>query len=271
MVGDSTAPTKGLSVNVVRVRWAIRGVLTIGVAASTAANVLHAAQNPISQVIAAWPPLALLITIEVVARVPVHRRHLAVARRVAAVVIAGIAAWVSYWHMVGVAVRYGETGASAFLLPLSVDGLVLVASICLVELSIQRVDSPAPIPDRVDSAGGQMDSVAARVDRAPALQYARPIGPRPPRVDRLDRVDRTTRDAVAVNAQLSTTVSTRVGTGRLSNAARVLQAHAGQPDATDGQLAAQLDVSTKTIRRYRPRPTAGHANGHTITDRKANP
>ena len=40
--------------------------------------------------------------------------------------IAGIAAWVSYWHMAGVAARYGETGASPYLLPLSVDGLIVV-------------------------------------------------------------------------------------------------------------------------------------------------
>jgi hypothetical protein len=36
--------------------------------------------------------------------------------------------------MAGVAARYGETGASPYLLPLSVDGLIVVASICLVEL-----------------------------------------------------------------------------------------------------------------------------------------
>lgn len=117
-----------------RVRWGIRMVLLLGVAASTTANVLHAQPNPISQCIAAWPPLALLITIEVISRVPIHRRGLAVARVLATATIAGIAAWVSYWHMAGVAARYGETGASPYLLPLSVDGLVVVASICLVEI-----------------------------------------------------------------------------------------------------------------------------------------
>lgn len=117
-----------------RVRWAVRATLTLGVAASVVANVLHAQDNPISQAIAAWPPLALLLTVELISRVPVHRRSLAIARWVATATIAGIAAWVSYWHMVGVAARYGETGASPYLLPLSVDGLIVVASICLVEL-----------------------------------------------------------------------------------------------------------------------------------------
>ncbi|HEU4347011.1 MAG TPA: DUF2637 domain-containing protein, partial [Actinoplanes sp.] len=117
-----------------RVRWAVRATLVLGVAASVVANILHALDNPISQAIAAWPPLALLLTVELISRVPVHRRSLAVARLVATATIAGIAAWVSYWHMAGVAARYGETGASPYLLPLSVDGLIVVASICLVEL-----------------------------------------------------------------------------------------------------------------------------------------
>ncbi|MEU7902128.1 DUF2637 domain-containing protein [Actinoplanes sp. NPDC049118] len=117
-----------------RVRWAVRATLVLGVAASVVANILHAQDNPISQAIAAWPPLALLLTVELISRVPVHRRSLAFARLVATATIAGIAAWVSYWHMAGVAARYGETGASPYLLPLSVDGLIVVASICLVEL-----------------------------------------------------------------------------------------------------------------------------------------
>src|SRR5437764_7161503 len=118
-----------------RVRWAVRATLVLGVAASVAANILHAERNPVSQVIAAWPPLALLLTVELISRVPVHRRSLAIVRLAATTTIAGIAAWVSYWHMAGVASRYGETGASPYLLPLSVDGLVIVASVSLVELA----------------------------------------------------------------------------------------------------------------------------------------
>src|SRR5690606_9091809 len=100
--------------NLRRVRWAVRAVLALGVAASVTANVLHAQPNPISQTIAAWPPVALLLTVELISRVPVHRRGLAAVRLAATALIAGIAAWVSYWHMVGVAARYGETGASPY-------------------------------------------------------------------------------------------------------------------------------------------------------------
>src|SRR2546423_15567421 len=64
-----------------------------------------------------------------------HRRVLAAARLGATAGIAGIAAWVSYWHMAGVAAKYGESTSSASLLPLSVDGLIIVGSVSLVELA----------------------------------------------------------------------------------------------------------------------------------------
>jgi hypothetical protein len=131
-----------------RIRWAVRATLLLGVAASVLANILHALDNPISQAIAAWPPVALLLTVELISRVPVGRRLLAAARLIATAIIASIAAWVSYWHMAGVAARYGETGASPYLLPLSVDGLIVVASICLVELGgrIASLEHPATAP-----------------------------------------------------------------------------------------------------------------------------
>src|SRR5205823_2533219 len=92
-----------------RVRWAIRATLALGVAASVAANVLHARPHPVAQMIAAWPPLALLLTVELISRVPVHRRALAAVRLAATTAIAGIAGWVSYWHMAAVAARSGES------------------------------------------------------------------------------------------------------------------------------------------------------------------
>ncbi|MFC6017112.1 DUF2637 domain-containing protein [Plantactinospora solaniradicis] len=150
-----------------RVRWAVRATLTLGVAASVVANVLHARDNPISQAIAAWPPLALLLTVELISRVPVHRRSLAFARMAATATIAGIAAWVSYWHMVGVAARYGETGASPYLLPLSVDGLIVVASICLVELGGRISIEQAAKAERAENA-----EQAANAERADQLAAA---------------------------------------------------------------------------------------------------
>jgi hypothetical protein len=159
-----------------RVRWAVRSVLTLGVAASVAANILHADQNPIAQAIAAWPPLALLLTVELISRVPVYRRSLAAVRLGATATIAGIAAWVSYWHMAGVAARYGETGAAPYLLPLSVDGLVVVASVSLVELAgrlraMQEKDNMgrvAPAPEATIVPENGATTIASAMAEAPA-------------------------------------------------------------------------------------------------------
>jgi hypothetical protein len=157
-----------------RLRWAVRGVLVLGVAASITANVLHAEPNTISQVIAGWPPLALLITIELVARVPVHRTWLANIRRLATTGIAGIAAWVSYWHMAGVASRYGEHGASPFLLPLSVDGLVVIASVSLVELAGRiRDEAPELVAEQPEPVADDMTS-----DPTPAVNPEHPTAVR---------------------------------------------------------------------------------------------
>jgi hypothetical protein len=132
----------------VRLRWAVRGVLTFGLAASIAANVLHARPDLTSQMISAWPPLSLLLTVELVSRVPVHRWWKATIRVLATGSVAGIAAWVSYGHMAEVARRFGETGQTPYLVPVSVDGLIIVASICLVELTGRVRDAEAGHPSQ---------------------------------------------------------------------------------------------------------------------------
>lgn len=206
-----------------RVRWAVRATLTLGVAASVVANVLHAQDNPISQAIAAWPPLALLLTVELISRVPVHHRSLAVARLGATATIAGIAAWVSYWHMAGVAARYGETGASPYLLPLSVDGLIVVASICLVELGGRISAAEAAV---LTTAGPAAHSAVAatttaQAPNAPWARHAAPDRPTDSAGARLTAVVGATRPA-GKNGRRQTAAGTSGGprTAAASNGSR---------------------------------------------------
>jgi hypothetical protein len=189
-----------------RIRWGVRAVLAIGVAASVFANILHALPNPISQGIAAWPPCALIVTIELISRVPIARRLGAAVRLLATAGIAGIAAWVSYWHMVGVAATYGETNPTPYLLPLSVDGLVIVASVSLVDIAsrIRAMEGTDPAPAvpavivaepvrrELPDAPGQADSLPAPVPQT--VIRNQPIGPvRPPQPRRAPRKTPTTR------------------------------------------------------------------------------
>jgi len=117
-------------------RWSVRAVLAAGVAASVVANILHAQDDVIARYIAAWPPLAFFAVVEVVSHVPMPRIWYKVIAMVGAVgIVGGVAAWISYWHMVSVTDRYGEQSPHMF--PLSVDGLIVVASLALAELSSQ--------------------------------------------------------------------------------------------------------------------------------------
>jgi hypothetical protein len=232
-----------------RFRWAVRATLFLGVSASVAANILHAEPNPVSQVIAAWPPLALLLTVELISRVPVHRRYLAVVRLAATAAIASIAAWVSYWHMAGVAARYGETGASPYLMPLSVDGLVIVASVSLVELAgrIREAEdaragvpvpqpaaprpAPMPMPPPAPVAVGPMPPQAV-----PAVGTARVPRAQPHRIT-------PTRHEPEVAPRQRRPVA--------ETAALAARIEAEQPDVKPHELAAQLGISTSRLRAIR--------------------
>jgi hypothetical protein len=165
-----------------RIRWAVRAALILGVAASVAANVLHALPNPISQAISAWPPLALLLTVELTSRIPMHKRSLAAVRILATMAIACIAAWVSYWHMKDVAHNYGESTISAYLLPVSVDGLIVVASVSLVELAgrIRMLeDRRANAAATATAPAVTVAPMAAPVTVAPAPVAPVPVAPAP--------------------------------------------------------------------------------------------
>lgn len=164
-----------------RMQWAVRLTVALGVAASVTANVLHAQPNLISQAIAAWPPVALLITVELVSRVPIYRRWLGVVRVAATFAIAGIAAWVSYHHMAAVVARYGETGTVPYLLPLSVDGLIVVASVSLVELAGRRHDTAPGLnpPEAHTAAAPTPPEPAGTLTEPTTAVPAEPAGPVP--------------------------------------------------------------------------------------------
>ncbi|RSM59465.1 hypothetical protein DMB66_27660 [Actinoplanes sp. ATCC 53533] len=209
-----------------RVGWAVRGVFALGIAASLAGNVLHAADNPISRAISAWSPLSLLLAVELISRVPASKGLASFARLFATAVIAGIAAWVSYWHMAGVASRYGETGASPYLLPLSVDGLIVVASISLVEI------------------GGRLRRFA-KPEASPATQPAATSAP----------AATVPKPASAPNEVVASAVK-RPARPKVTTAERVARFLEKNPDATQEQVAARLKVTVRTVQRHWPRREA---------------
>jgi hypothetical protein len=163
-------------------RQLVRFALALGVAASLAANVLHADTNVISRIIAAWPPTALIVTVEIITRIPGRSGVMSGIRIAATSIVAAIAAWVSYWHMAGVARRYGETYISAHMIPFSVDGLIVVASISLVEVNrrlavLLTAESVVEAPQIDTDAPNNVPQMIAQVTpREPSQRVSHRVG-----------------------------------------------------------------------------------------------
>jgi Protein of unknown function (DUF2637) len=62
---------------------------------------------------------------------------------VAVLAVAGIAAYVSYWHAYAVVRAYGETGITARLEPATIDGLVYASSMVVLYAARHRVPVPS--------------------------------------------------------------------------------------------------------------------------------
>ncbi|MFD0685882.1 DUF2637 domain-containing protein [Actinomadura fibrosa] len=132
--------------------WATAAFL-LGVVVSVAANVAHtyyvpgaSGRPPLgAQLAAAFYPLALLLVVEILARVPWPRSlGWAFARYGGTAVVALVAALVSYRHMAALLDAYGEDVLTSRIGPLAVDGLMVVASFALLALGRPSGNQDAP-------------------------------------------------------------------------------------------------------------------------------
>ena len=133
---------------------------TLGIAVSIAGNIGHAASDgmkPGEWAGAAFWPLALMLTIEILTRVRWQpEKRWTVARFLALVLVALVAAVLSYRHLAGLMTYWGEDWWNAHLGPLAVDGLMLIAATALLSISKERdmVPEPVQVPE-FDPAQGQ--------------------------------------------------------------------------------------------------------------------
>jgi Protein of unknown function (DUF2637) len=88
-------------------------------------------------------------------------RAIRVSTAVVVLAVAGIAAYISYWHAYSVVREYGETGVTAQLEPATIDGLVYASS--MVILYAARHDRPVPRLARWMLALGILASLAVNV------------------------------------------------------------------------------------------------------------
>lgn len=168
-------------------RWAQAG-FWLGVAGTIAGNVAHSYVPPTAVVAtatrlhravewspapgaivaAAFWPLALLISIEVVSRVQWPAAwYWWVARWIGMTAVAVIAAVISYRHLSAVLAAWGEDGVSSTIGPLAVDGLMVVCSGALIATLPKR--STATPPAMPAPLSQPTEPVAAAVSHAPSV------------------------------------------------------------------------------------------------------
>jgi hypothetical protein len=200
--------------------------------------------------------------------------------RATTAMVAGVAGFSSYRHIVEVAQRAGEHQAVAAVLPLSIDGLIVVGTMAMVE--DKRAGRRPRLSARVALAFGVVATLAANIASAQPHLMARLVAAVPAvafliTVEVLARQGRT---GLQVSAEVSTepqpagpvfdhprpigpvpapvdSLSTSepvVRKPQPSSRERVEKAHRRTPQATNEQLAERLNLSTKTVQRWRPKP-----------------
>jgi hypothetical protein len=132
----------------VHLRWACRGIITFAAGLSIWANILHAREGIVPIVVSTWPPLLFLLGWEMVSRIPINPErawYFRMLRPLGTVVVAGIGAWLSYHHQSSAIMRYTSDVEAARLLPIAIDGLMIIASVSVYELNERIQDTEASI------------------------------------------------------------------------------------------------------------------------------
>ncbi|QLY29272.1 helix-turn-helix domain-containing protein [Nocardia huaxiensis] len=233
------------------VAWAgfVFGSLT-----SIAANVLHtwlpAATMPAGwtpgiapQIGAAVWPIGLLLSVEVISRATWRPGPWwTLARYGGAGTVALGSAVISYSHVRDVLLAWGYGHPAAEFGPLTLDGLMVVCGFALVSMTRpETTESPVPTPVRRKPMRFGEPAPAVPYEVPLALQVE-PLTPIPGR-----RVD----TATAVSGQADTSagdMATEEDTEVDSRRQRARELHAA--GWSHGRIAAELEVSKRTVRRY---------------------
>ena len=183
----------------------------------------------------------------------------------AVLLVATIAAVISYMHVATLALHYGQPPLAAYLLPLSIDGMVATSS--LVLLRSARAGVTAPWLARTGLVLAIVATLAANV--ASGLPHGWPGAllagwPAVAFVVSAETAIAMSRRPAASGQRMLADRPADTATSRPAAAdteAAVLSALATRPAMTNAELAEAAGVSTRTARRYRTR-LAPVANGH---------
>jgi hypothetical protein len=167
-------------------------VLVGGIAASLAGNLQainlkDAAPGIGSYVSAILWPLFLFGAIEVMLHTPwISGWRDGLTRWAGLLSVAGVAFWISYWHMAHVLAAYGYDAVSAHAGPLAVDLTMAMATLALNRVGQARTVDLEPVPAAVLPAGDieptnswleRMDILASEMDTDTTPAYPLEINP----------------------------------------------------------------------------------------------
>ncbi|MFE9206225.1 DUF2637 domain-containing protein [Micromonospora sp. NPDC007230] len=218
-----------------------------------------------------------------------------VTSRLTTALVALVAGYASFTHIYDVAREAGEHPSVASVLPLSVDGLVLVGSLAV--LDDKRNGRKPRLSARLAIAFGVVATLAANVASAEPTWIARAVAAVPPlafliAVEVLSRrgkvlasqpesvsrptiapakpepvslptVEPSQPEPAAVEpvkaqpAKRTSEPSRKPVPRSLTSADRIMSAHLAEPDATHARIAELAGVSLATVKRYRPTRSAG--------------
>lgn len=164
-----------------RLRWLVLVAVLAGIAASVAMNVLHAPDNLAARLVSAGPPLAVFAALELIARIPSSSQGLTRARIAGAVAVAGGAAAISYAQQRAAVHELGFAMWEATIWPTIIDGMMVVASVSLVEVvrkvrQVTAESEPVSSPARLRLVNDQHESPETLAYRAEVARMRRESG-----------------------------------------------------------------------------------------------
>lgn len=108
-------------------------VLLVGITVTL--NVMHAPATWGARLIGGTPPVFVFFCIELVSRIPATSRLLSYGRIISSVLVTGLSFAISYQQQMEFIHALGFTGWVAYVYPVIIDGVMVVATLSLVEVT----------------------------------------------------------------------------------------------------------------------------------------
>ena len=116
--------------------WVFVTVVTLMLVSITVTlNVMHAPPTWGARLIGGTPPVFVFFCIELVSRIPATSRLLSAGRVAASIVVSGLSFAISYQQQMEFIHAIGFNGWVAYVYPVIIDGVMVVATLSLVEVT----------------------------------------------------------------------------------------------------------------------------------------